>query len=208
MDRATASIREFARIIGVDHAAVSRAIKGGERLCKSVASEDGKPRIVIYDGCLEWQLNKDHRKDRRPDASPHVSQTSESEEMETIESNKVQRHYEALQAKISFEREAVNLTSIDKFKSEAFTAARATRDSLLYLPNESEREFKKLMTDFIRRNFGEERIAEFSKDFGELGLAFRVYQKASITKALRDMLCDRFGTLPLAKEADEQAPPT
>jgi len=92
-----------------------------------------------------------------------VSLTTYSEEMAPTESNKIQRHYEALQAKLSFEKEAENLTSTDKFKSEAFTASRATRDNLLYLPNESEREFKRLMIDFIRRNLGEERIAEFSE---------------------------------------------
>ncbi len=199
---------EFARIVKVDPSAITHALRGGQRLVQSPVQVDGKTRIKIFEGCLEWQLNKDHRKDRRPDASPHVSQATDSEEMEPVESNKIQRHYEALQAKISFEREAENLTSIDKFKSEAFTVGRTTRDNLLYLPNESEREFKRLMTDFIRRNLGDERIAEFSKDLGELGLAFRVYQKASITKALRDMLCDRFGTLPLAKGVDEQAPPT
>ncbi|HYX32935.1 MAG TPA: hypothetical protein VE954_07455, partial [Oligoflexus sp.] len=57
VDRATASIREFAHIIGVDHSAVSRAIKGGERVRKSVVSEDGRPRIVIYEVCL-WRRKK------------------------------------------------------------------------------------------------------------------------------------------------------
>ena len=204
MDRVTTTITEFSRIVGVDHAAVFRAIKQGNRLQKSIVTEDGKPRIAIYDGCIEWHLNKDLRKDRNL-VKQEPDEGDDAEEMTPAESNRVLRHYEALQAKLSFEKEAGNLISIEKFKTEAFTVARATRDSLLYLPNESEREIKRLLTDFIRRNLGEDRIKDFTKDLNELGLAFRVYQKSSITKALRDMVSERFGTEALLKEDDETA---
>jgi hypothetical protein len=53
MERPTASIREFARIVGVDHAAVVRAIQKGERLQKSIVQENEKTKIIIFNGCLE-----------------------------------------------------------------------------------------------------------------------------------------------------------
>jgi phage terminase Nu1 subunit (DNA packaging protein) len=204
LEKQTASIREFARIVGVNQASVSRAAKKGERLSASVIRDSGSPRIIIYDGCIEWHQNKDLRKDRKMvDQQPEDG--DDVEEMTPAESNRVLRHYEALQAKLSFEKEAGNLISIDKFKTEAFTVARATRDSLLYLPNESEREFKRLLTEFIRNNLGEDRIKDFTRELNDLGLAFRVYQKSSITKALRDMVSERFGTESLLKEDDETA---
>jgi predicted transcriptional regulator len=49
----TASIREVARIIGVDHTAVSRAFKAGEHLRHSVINEGDRKRIIIFDGWLE-----------------------------------------------------------------------------------------------------------------------------------------------------------
>jgi phage terminase Nu1 subunit (DNA packaging protein) len=204
LEKQTASIREFARIVGVNQASVSRAAKKGERLSASVIRNGGSPRIIIYDGCLEWHQNKDLRKDRKL-ADQQPEEGDDAEEMTPAESNRVLRHYEALQAKLSFEKEAGNLISIDKFKTEAFTVARATRDSLLYLPNESEREFKRLLTEFIRNNLGEDRIKDFTRELNDLGLAFRVYQKSSITKALRDMVSERFGTESLLKEDDETA---
>jgi phage terminase Nu1 subunit (DNA packaging protein) len=204
MDRITTTITEFSRIVGVDHAAVFRAIKQGNRLQKSLVTEDGKQRIAIYEGCIEWHQNKDLRKDRNLSATA-ADDDDDAEEMTPAESNRVLRHYEALQAKLSFEKEAGNLISVDKFKAEAFTVARATRDSLLYLPNEAEREFKRLLTEFIRNSLGEDRIKDFTKELNDLGLAFRVYQKSSITKALRDMVSERFGTESLLKEDDETA---
>jgi hypothetical protein len=97
LEKQSASIREFARIIGVDHAAVSRAVKGGDRLRNSVICEGGKKRIVIYDGCLEWHHNKDHRKDRRRDQpAPSVAASNPG-----IISSDLDSHYSALSSRLS-----------------------------------------------------------------------------------------------------------
>jgi hypothetical protein len=198
----TASIREFARIVGVNHSAVLRAIKTGSRLEGAVIQDKNGTRIIIALGCHAWIQNKDYRKDSRPaDTStdwPH-------EEMSVTEANRVKRHYEALLEKLTFEREAGRLTSIEKFRTEAFTVARGARDSLLNVPNESEIELKRLFVDFLRKRYGDDSVTVYTKDLGEMGLAFRAFQKATIKKALRDMLHERFGAAVLSMEEHVEA---
>ncbi|HYX32830.1 MAG TPA: hypothetical protein VE954_06925, partial [Oligoflexus sp.] len=141
-EKVSVSIREFARIVGVSHPVVLTAIKAGKRLPTAVISEEGKPKILVYEGCVEWYQNKDHRKDRRL-GEPSQTLPPDGQEMDPPDSNKMQRHYDALLSKVTFMKETGTLTTVDKFKTEAFTVARTVRDSLLYLPNESGSELKK-----------------------------------------------------------------
>jgi hypothetical protein len=197
----TVSLREFARIVGVDMAAVSRAAKAGQRLTSASVKRDAKgvPSIVLAMGCFEWISNKDHRKDREPGDDFDPDKIDPNEIMETSQSLRMQRHYEALNEKLNFEREAGRLISIDKFRTEAFTAARSVRDSLLYVPNESEVELRRLIFGFLRESFGEKSVDEHSKKIEEMGLSFRQFQKSSITKALRDLANERLGTESLSE---------
>jgi hypothetical protein len=206
-EKVSVSIREFARIVGVSHPVVLAAIKAGKRLPTAVIQEDGKPKILVYQGCIEWHQNKDHRKDRRL-GEPSMTLPLDGQEMETADSNKMQRHYDALLSKVAFLKETGTLTTTDKFKTEAFTVARTVRDSLLYIPNESGAELKKLVSDFLRRRFGEDKALDLGGDVDDLALSFRVFQKQSIKKALREICSDRFGTAQLvAPSADEVTEP-
>jgi hypothetical protein len=202
LDLPTASIREFARIVGVNHSAVIRAIKAGTRLEGAVIQEKDGPRIIIALGCHAWIQNKDYRKDNRPTDSG-VNQADD--EMSVTEANRVKRHYEALLEKLTFEREAGRLTSIEKFRTEAFTVARGARDSLLNVPNESEIELKRLIVDFLRKRHGDDSVMVHAKDLDEMGLAFRTFQKVAIKKALKDMLHERFGAAVLSMEKTVEA---
>ncbi len=206
-EKVSVSIREFARIVGVSHPVVLTAIKAGKRLPTAVISEEGKPKILVYEGCVEWYQNKDHRKDRRL-GEPSQTLPPDGQEMDPPDSNKMQRHYDALLSKVSFMKETGTLTTVDKFKTEAFTVARTVRDSLLYLPNESGAELKKLLSDFLRRRFGEGTALELGGEVDNLALSFRVHQKQSIKKALREICSDRFGTAQLSEQfTDEGAQP-
>ncbi|MDQ3234062.1 MAG: hypothetical protein M3Q07_19820 [Pseudobdellovibrionaceae bacterium] len=91
----TASIRAFARIVGVDHSAVVRAVKAGGRLPGSIVYEDGKPRIIISIGCHEWLSNKKHEKDHS---------TTRSGIMPPDVSSQMDRHYSALLRRIEYEK--------------------------------------------------------------------------------------------------------
>ncbi|HYX32597.1 MAG TPA: hypothetical protein VE954_05755 [Oligoflexus sp.] len=195
-EKVTVSIREFARIVGVAHTVVIRAMKAGQRLQKSVTSQSGKPKIFLYEGCVEWHNNKDLAKERYSDESPVQTKGLDmGAEMEPTESNRKQRHYVALLAELEFLKEAGKLTTIDKFKTEAFTVSRTLRDNLLYIPNESSNEIKRLVSELLRNHFGEQKLNEAAKDIEAIALSFRVFQKASLTKALRAIVSDRFGTL-------------
>ncbi len=179
-----------------------RAIKNGTRLEGALIQDKDGTRIIIALGCHAWIQNKDHRKDNRPADTasdwPH-------DEMSVTEANRVKRHYEALLEKLTFEREARRLTSIEKFRTEAFTIARGARDSLLNVPNESEIELKRLFVDFLRKRHGDDSVMVHAKDLDEMGLAFRTFLKDAIKKALRDMLHERFGTAVLLMEKSVEA---
>ncbi len=57
------SSAEFAKILGVYKSTVSRAIKD-KRLKNSLVKEGTRYKILIYQGCIEWYLNKNLEKDR------------------------------------------------------------------------------------------------------------------------------------------------
>ncbi len=141
MELPTASIREFARIVGVDHSAVVRAVKAGGRLPGSVAYEDGKPRIIISIGCYEWLSNKKHEKDhgtvRRGIMPPDVS-------------SQMDRHYSALLRRIEYEKASGELMPAARQQQEAAEFFRACRDSIWTLPLTVSDIAKSSMVRFVR----------------------------------------------------------
>jgi len=191
---------EFARFAGVDHSAVSRAVKARDRLVNSVVEENGKIRIAVYDGCLEWHLNRDSRKNRK--LNPTVIGSNDDEVMDPTESNRLQRHYDALIAQMNFEREAGKLISIDRFKAEAYTVGRGVRDAVMYVPDEGGRELKKLVIGFIRTRMGEDKVADFSNELDDMARSLLVFLKVSLKRTLRDLLHERFGTESLLEGGD------
>ncbi len=199
----TVSLREFARIVGVDVAAVSRAAKAGERLTAASVKRDanGTPSIVLAIGCYEWISNKDHRKDREPGEDIEPGAIDPSEIMEPSRSLKIQRHFDALSAMTTFLKEAGELVPKDAHRTEVITYARGIRDALLYIPNSSEIEVRRHLTGFTRRHLGEDQVSTLSKDLDEICLAMRVYLKNEITKTLQ-MLSEK--NIKLAKEKMEK----
>jgi hypothetical protein len=183
----TVSLREFARIVGVDVAAVSRAAKSGQRLTTAsvMRDESGTPSIVLAIGCFEWISNKDHRKDREPLEEMDPGRIDPNEIMETAKSLKIQRHFDALASMTNFLKEAGELVPKDAHRTEVITYARGIRDALLYIPNSSEIEARRHLVTFVRKHLGEEEVSTLSKDLDEICLAMRVYLRNEITKALQ-----------------------
>lgn len=179
LQRQTASIREFARIVGVDHAAVSRAVKGGERLRNSVLREDGKPRIIIFDGCLEWHHNKDFRRDH----SRQGSQTEVKGIMPKEVSSDLDSHYSALIKQVEHGRLTGQLMPAAKFQQEAAECFRACRDTLLNLPLTVSEVAKGIILRLLRSQ-GDEIIQTMEKPLNDAALQIRVAAKAEVRKAL------------------------
>jgi hypothetical protein len=137
LSRLEVSLSDFAKILDVSPSAVTRAISNG-RLRKSVVIDGDKKRIVVYDGCLEWRDTKQHSKDR---GNGVQAATDLPEDIMPVElSVSIDRHYTALMKKVEFLRETGELTSADKFRQEAFMAARAARDAILNVPVTTNRE--------------------------------------------------------------------
>ena len=59
----TATVQEFAIILGVDRTTVTKAI-ASKRLDKSIVEGSSPKQIEIYEGCIEWYLKKHMEKDR------------------------------------------------------------------------------------------------------------------------------------------------
>lgn len=119
MQKKIASIREFARIVGVDHAAISRAVKGGDRLRNSVVGEEGKKKIIIFDGCLEWHHNKHHRKDTRKDQTRTTVGNASLGIMPREVSSDLDSHYSALIKQVEHGRLTGQLIPAARFQQEA-----------------------------------------------------------------------------------------
>jgi hypothetical protein len=181
LQKQTASIREFARIIGVDHAAISRAVKGGDRLRKSVVDEDGKKKIIIFDGCLEWHHNKDHRKDSRRDqpragsGSPGIMPRELSSDLDS--------HYSALIKQVEHGRLTGELMPAAKFQQEAAECFRACRDTLLNLPLTVSEIAKGIIIRLVREQ-GDEALQAMEVPLNDGVLRIRVAAKAEVRKAL------------------------
>jgi hypothetical protein len=184
LQRQTASIREFARIIGVDHAAVSRAVKAGERLRYSVVNEDGKKRIIIFDGCLEWQHNKDHRKDNRKDQVGTPTGTTTSGIMPREVSSDLDSHYSALIKQVEHGRLTGQLMPAARFQQEAAECFRACRDTLLNLPLTVSEIAKGIMVRLVREQGGDESVQTMEQPLNDAALKIRVGAKAEVRKAL------------------------
>ncbi len=99
-ERVTVSATEFARIVGVDHAAVFRALKNGVRLKNSIIKVNGKIRIAVCDGCVEWVSSKDERKDHRGGTTYDPVNGIMPREI----SSEMDRHYSALMKQIEYGR--------------------------------------------------------------------------------------------------------
>jgi hypothetical protein len=180
----TASIREFARIIGVDHAAISRAVKGGDRLRKSVVDEDGKKKIIIFDGCLEWHHNKHYRKDTRKDQPRTPAGNASPGIMPREVSSDLDSHYSALIKQVEHGRLTGQLMPAARFQQEAAECFRACRDTLLNLPLSVSEIAKGIMFRLVRDQGGDEGVQTMEQPLNDAALKIRVGAKAEVRKAL------------------------
>jgi hypothetical protein len=184
LQKQTASIREFARIIGVDHAAVSRAVTGGDRLRNSVVDEDGRKKIIIFDGCLEWHHNKQHRKDNRKDQPRTTAGTQTSGIMPREVSSDLDSHYSALIKQVEHGRLTGQLMPAARFQQEAAECFRACRDTLLNLPLTVSEIAKGIMVRLVREQGGDESVQTMDQPLNDAALKIRVEAKSEVRKAL------------------------
>ncbi len=103
--KSVVSQSEFAKLVHVNRATISRAIEKRTRLNKSIKVVDGKNCIDLVEGILEWHNNADLRKDRGDHNLPESSTPTGngSEDIKSIsDSSKIDSHYSALIRKVLY----------------------------------------------------------------------------------------------------------
>lgn len=119
------SIREYARIRGVDKEAVRRAISSG-RLSKAVKKSGRNYDIDPQVADEEWQENTDPAKQNNaPSRSTPPSLT---------QARAVREMYAARLAQLEYEERSGLLCKVEDVKLAAFQSARLTRDAMLNIP--------------------------------------------------------------------------
>ncbi len=185
----TASISEFARIVGVNHAAVIRAVRDGVRLSESVIHEqDGKTRITIATGCYEWIANRNESKGgaRSRSATPGIMSRDKSAQMD--------RHYAALMKRIEYRKSCEELIPLANFERQVCESIQTCRDTFLQVPllaSELTRPY------FLRliRDQGDSIIQEKQKEIDDAVIQIRLAIRKEVCKALdhaSDMIDEQY----------------
>jgi hypothetical protein len=185
---------EFADLLQISKQTVSKAIKSG-RLSKSVTRVENNYLIDAALGVQEFfqnaRLDKDHT-DRHHLPNQSTSRPSHEDVMPTSESIAMDRHYTALLSKLAYLEKAGTLISAEKYRIEAFQAARATRDAVLYTPQAISAEIKRQVRSFIADRFDEQQIDSYEYEIDDLVARIRIVMKDALTRALRDLADSRF----------------
>lgn len=128
------SIRAFAKMQGVSHTAVAKAIKAG----RISTTKEGKIDPVL--AAEQWEANTDASK-KRDQLGPAAAEPEEAPSKGPRASTAyavaraIREEYQARTARLTFEAMAGQLVPADKVKLESFQTARLTRDSILNVPN-------------------------------------------------------------------------
>ncbi|MDQ3234200.1 MAG: hypothetical protein M3Q07_20530 [Pseudobdellovibrionaceae bacterium] len=184
MSRVQVSLSDFANIIDVDPSAITRAISRG-RLKRSVVMDGDRKKIVVYDGCLEWRDSKNHSMDRGNGVRADADLGDNIMPIEV--STAMDRHYTALIKQLLFLKDAGELISIDKFRTESFQTARATRDSILYIPVSTSHEFQGILSRLLANYLSHEELKGAQKAITAAASEFRQVLKSSLSKSLHDI---------------------
>lgn len=138
----TVTIADYARLKGVSHEAVRKAVKVG-RLSRAVTFDaKGKPRLDPDVANEEWTANTDSSQQRvpavappRPEPEPEAAAAPEQRTGTFQQARTLREAYMARLAKLEFEAKSNKLVNADEVKREGFRAARQVRDAMLNIPD-------------------------------------------------------------------------
>lgn len=134
------SLRQFAKMVGVSHTAIEKAIKAG-RIPKAAVYKDAAGKHKIYDVALakkSFSENSDPAKVKvkaAPESDPPESPTEKAQAETYNKSRTIKEVYAARKAKLEYETMAGELVEKRKVKMEAFNVARKVRDAMLNIPS-------------------------------------------------------------------------
>ena len=159
---------------------------------KCSVEKKGKILIDSVEGSLEWHNNADHRKDRGDHNRAKSSLAEVGEEKENIQpiavSTAMDRHYTALTKKLEYLKSAGTLMAADKFIRDAFQMGRTVRDEVLYAPQKSSGEIKKILITTVKKAKGSEELTDQDHEFIEASvMEIRQTLKKILTQSLREI---------------------
>ena len=122
------SLREYARMRGVSHTAVIKAVSAGRITTEPDGSIDPKTADDL------WDKNTRPRGDSGEPATDASRATGTGGAPDYKISRAIREAYAARLAKLDFEEKSGKLVSVDEVKIATFTMARQARDRLLQIP--------------------------------------------------------------------------
>ena len=122
------SLREYARMRGVSHTAVVKAVSAGRITTEPDGSIDPKTADAL------WDKNTRPRGDSGEPATDASRATGTGGAPDYKVSRAIREAYAARLAKLDFEEKSGKLVSVDEVKIATFTMARQARDRLLQIP--------------------------------------------------------------------------
>ncbi len=132
------SLRQFAKMVGVSHTAIEKAIKAG-RIPKAAVYRDAAGKHKIYDVALakkSFAANSDPAKVKvKPEPEAEEPPVDKAQAETYNKSRTIKEVYGARKAKLEYETMAGELVEKRKVKMEAFNVARKVRDAMLNIPS-------------------------------------------------------------------------
>ena len=132
------TIAEYARLKGITHHAVRKAIKAGRLKDALVTNEKGRLRLVPDVADREWQANTQHHHKPGPQrlaSGLPVQLPDDGDILDDIPNFNVSRAkreaYQAELARLEYEEKQGTLVNAEAVKKEAFRVARQVRDAML-----------------------------------------------------------------------------
>ena len=165
------SPREFAELIGVSRKAVNDAIHA-ERLGRSVTTLDGRHRIDVAVGVIEWFANADPTKDHDNRIFTKFAENSQEEAGSTQippygESKRLREFFTAELLRLEHEERRGDLVPRSIREEELFELGRLLREKILVLPELLAPRLVNLDTAEVRNVL----TAEFERTLEELSCA-------------------------------------
>jgi len=169
------SAAEFARILGVYKSTVSRAIRE-KRLKKSLKKEGARYKILIFEGCIEWYLNKQLEKDRYASSPIDIEKSRARKE-----------HYKSLLTKLDYEVRTGDLISFAEAVQKGQEVCIRARQLLENSRDKDCFKIPLISDDFDARQFLKERDDRFLNLLAEIN---EEIEKVRDHSGLNDNSCD------------------
>ncbi len=133
------SIREYARMRGISHEGVRKAINEKRLINSVIQQEQGKRKLALIDSDIADQEWPKGTRESFAQEAPNARQERINDDNKVgqtyTQSRAVREAYAARLAKLEFEAKSGKLIEAESVREEAFKVARVVRDTMLNIPD-------------------------------------------------------------------------